>query len=46
MLAGKPEGQRQLWSSEFKSGDNIKIDLKEIGSLRNRNKFHKGREIF
>jgi hypothetical protein len=33
MLDGKPEGQRQLRSPECKSGDNIKIDLKEIVSL-------------
>jgi hypothetical protein len=31
ILAGKPEGKRQMGRSWPKSEDNIKVDLREIG---------------
>jgi hypothetical protein len=32
VLVRKPEGKSQLWRFRLKSQDNIKMDLKEVGS--------------
>jgi hypothetical protein len=31
VLVGKPEGKRQLGRQRYRSDDNIKIDLQEVG---------------
>jgi hypothetical protein len=33
ILAGKPEGKRQLRKPRYKWVDNIKMDLREIGGM-------------
>ena len=33
VLVWKPEGKRPLWRPSRKCGDNIKMDLREVGSV-------------